>query len=426
MNIEKLARQAIIRIEKEWGLPNRGLLAGGALANIIWEFVSGNKAVVNDIDIFVLDQESDYESVKSLFEYKEKEDSYYENGYIGIGCISKTKEYYQITESKKEKIFNTISYTSNTKDPLIVIKSFDINATRVGYSIENDKFYWTKDFEEFLKTGQIKVSTLITPAHTAIRLAKKQKELNADINSFEYQLCQHGVEYKFSDILRYRFKDRYRKIYEDNFDVLKKYFKIRLNTKMTDYIKNKYNSNDKIYELFVLEDSSSLDYDYDFFDINKNSIFKDDNLSTINNSKDFLFYMRNIYGDKEKLKIYSDLNLLFKTEDYIDEKVSEEDIKLLSRLSKWAPLCVNNLKGYKLSEQLFIVKKLLNTYKEDPLIAISILEDVKIDKDINIDEKTSLILELSVRKKIINDTKNKVKKILYGEEKNDLDFFLKA
>lgn len=402
LNIEKIARQAITRIKSEWGLPKRGLLAGGSLGNIMWEIVSGNKAVINDIDIFVL--ESEYEEVKSLFEHKETEDSYYEQ-YMGIGWITKTKDYYQIRESEKRDIFNTITYVSNTKEPSIVIKSFDINSTRIGYSIEKDEFYWTKDFEEFLKTGDLKVSTLITPAHTAIRLSKKHKELNANLDEFEYKLCQHGVEYKFSDIFRFRFKERYRKIYEDNFEALKKYFK------MTEYFKKNYDSNDKIYELFSISD------EHNDWTGGKKSIFNDDNLSLINNSKDFLFYMRNIYGDSEKSKIFSDLNLLFRTEDFLDKEVSESDIQLLSRLSKCAPSSVNNLNGYTLSEQIFIVKKVLNAYKHDPLVGISILESVKIEKDIEIDEQTSLILELSVRKKIINDTKNKVNKILYGEER---------
>ena len=45
MNVESLGRQAIDRIKKEWGLPLHGFVAGGAIANIVWELVSGNKAV---------------------------------------------------------------------------------------------------------------------------------------------------------------------------------------------------------------------------------------------------------------------------------------------------------------------------------------------------------------------------------------------
>ena len=62
-------------------------------------------------------------------------------------------------------------------------------------------------------------------------------------------------------------------------------------------------------------------------------------------------------------------------------------------------------KGYKLSEQIAIIKKFLENYKEDPIVAIAILENIKIDKDMELDEQTSLLLELSVRKHIFNEGK---------------------
>ena len=55
MEIEILARKALDILKSKWGLPKRGFLAGGSLANTIWELHSGNKAVVNDIDIFLFD-----------------------------------------------------------------------------------------------------------------------------------------------------------------------------------------------------------------------------------------------------------------------------------------------------------------------------------------------------------------------------------
>ena len=60
------------------------------------------------------------------------------------------------------------------------------------------------------------------------------------------------------------------------------------------------------------------------------------------------------------------------------------------------------------------MKTLFDRYKEDPIIAISILEKVKIDNN-NFDEGDLLLLELSVRKEIISDTKDKVKRILHPE-----------
>ena len=63
----------------------------------------------------------------------------------------------------------------------------------------------------------------------------------------------------------------------------------------------------------------------------------------------------------------------------------------------------------------------LDKFKEDPIVAISILENIKVDKNIILDEQTKLILELSVRKQIVNDVRGKVSKILNLEDINKDD-----
>ena len=144
MDIEQLGRQAINRIKSEWGLPKRGFIAGGSIANIIWELVSGNKAVVNDIDVFLyvgeIDKVDDINKEESLFKYEEKDIKYFED-YSGMSFQSYTKDFYTICESERDGMFNTITYKGNTSDPSLILKSFDINATRVGYLIEEDKVY---------------------------------------------------------------------------------------------------------------------------------------------------------------------------------------------------------------------------------------------------------------------------------------------
>ena len=76
MNIEKLVRDAVDVIKSKWTLPSSGFIAGGSIANLVWQSVSGNKAVVNDVDIFIFDGviEAIDDSDKSLlFKYQEKE-----------------------------------------------------------------------------------------------------------------------------------------------------------------------------------------------------------------------------------------------------------------------------------------------------------------------------------------------------------------
>ena len=56
MQIEKLANNALEYLKSKYTLPKRGVIAGGCLGNLIWEQVSGNIAVLNDIDIFIFHQ----------------------------------------------------------------------------------------------------------------------------------------------------------------------------------------------------------------------------------------------------------------------------------------------------------------------------------------------------------------------------------
>lgn len=414
MNVELLGRQAIDIIKSKWGLPKAGFVAGGSIANIIWELVSGNKAIVNDVDIFVFDsvQENfDRSDKSSLFNYQEKETKYYED-YTGMCFNTHTKDFYSIVESTKDDIFNIIKYKSNTSDPSLIIKSFDINSTRVGYSIEKDQLYWTSEFEEFLKTGELKVCNLMTPSHTAVRIAKKSKELNAKLDFFEFKLIQHALSYSFSDRIKFRFKDRYLEMFESNLDMLESHFIITRDNEAEEYVKSQYLEDVKLYYL-IPNIVGETPTENDIFVSPK--IFSDSNIFSIHKSSDFLFYMRNIYGKDNLASIWKKVYYYFNDVNYIDREVISEDLELLYRFSQAAPNSIENLKGMKISEQINIIKKFLDKFKEDPIIAISILESMKIDKDIELDEQTSLLLELSVRKKIVNDTRNKVGRILNNE-----------
>jgi hypothetical protein len=417
MNIESLGRQAIERIKSEWGLPKRGFLAGGSIANIVWELVSGNKAVVSDIDIFIFDsleEKINTSNRDTLFNYQEKETKYYED-YTGMCFNTYTKDFYSIIEAERDGMFNNIRYKSNTEDPSLIIKSFDINSTRIGYSIEKDELYWTSEFEEFLKTGELKVTNLMTPSHTAIRIVKKSKDLNVKLDEFEFKLIQYTLSCNFQDRIKLRFRERYLDLYKEYSDILKDYFTIKRDIEAEDYVKIHYQKEVQLFYLSpIFNDESTEMSDFDrLVYAHRSNLFKEDeNLNLIFKSSDFLFYMRNIYGKEELSKLWKKLYFYFKDINYIDKEVSMEDIELLCRFSENAPNSIENLKSYKLSEQISIIKKFLDNYKEDPIIAISILENVKVNKDIELDEQTSLLLELSVRKQIVNDTRGKVNKIL--------------
>lgn len=407
MNIESLARQAVNRIKETWGLPTTGFLAGGSIANIIWELASGNKAVVNDIDIFHFDgikQNLDKNDKSSLFNYKNKETKYFED-YTGLCFSTRTKEFYSIVSAERDGMFNNIKYKSNTEDPSLIIRSFDINSTRVGYHIDEDKIYWTKEFEDFLQTGELKVCNLFTPSHTSVRIAKKSKELNAKLEPFEFNLLQYGLSRGFSDKIKWRFKEKYQKMFDEYSNILEKFFKITRDIETENYVLSEHGEKVELFFLEPITESLSLRNQ-------SQEIFDDSNLNSIYSTTDFLFYMRNVYGSEKLSSLWPKLHWFFVSENYVDMDVEKEDIELLHRFSSYAPDTIENLKGLKLSEQIKIIKTFLEKYKEDPIVAISILEKVKVDVDMVLDEETLLLMELSVRKKIVNDTRNKVGRIL--------------
>jgi hypothetical protein len=78
----------------------------------------------------------------------------------------------------------------------------------------------------------------------------------------------------------------------------------------------------------------------------------------------------------------------------------------LLKTIQFLPRTILNLRGYKLTEQVSIIKLLLERYKEDPTIAFSVLEKHSIEPNQEIDDSTALLYELSVRKEIVDDRHN--------------------
>ena len=404
MNVEQLAKRAIDKIKTTWGLPQSGFIAGGSIANLIWEEVSGNKAVINDIDVFLFDgilEKLVQDKSQTLYEHSTKEDIWYED-YNGIAFMTKEKDFYCITESTKDDMFNYIKYKSNSPEPRVVIDSFDINCTAVGYSIDNDEYYWTDEFEKFLKTGELRITNVKTPSHTVLRIIKKADELNATLTEFELNILQYALSDNVHlSPYKVRFQERYLEVFVKYIDRLSEFFYIQKDVQCIEWLRVSQNKDVKLWKLVS----------------SNQKVFDDKNLQGLK-ADNYLFYIRNIYSNKNlNLKlIWEHLHYFYDTPGYVDQEVSDEDIKLLSRLVYNAPNAIPNLKGLKLSEQINLVRKLLEVYNDDPIIAISVLEKNKLDKDIELDEQTKLLLELSVRKEIVNDTRGKVNKILIEDE----------
>jgi hypothetical protein len=71
MNIESLGRQSLQKLKAYPNFPSTGFIAGGSIANLIWENVSGIKAIINDIDVFVFDKLLDKLEITDLIGQRE-------------------------------------------------------------------------------------------------------------------------------------------------------------------------------------------------------------------------------------------------------------------------------------------------------------------------------------------------------------------
>jgi hypothetical protein len=400
MNIEELGRIAINHLRETYKpFPKSGFIAGGALANLIWEFVSNNKAIINDIDVFIYDGEyKKPDNGPSLWNSEKREKLTYLSTdksviihYNGLSTSLVAKEYYKINKCENEGIFNKIYYEASTNDVKIIIDSFDINCTQIGYSIEDNKFYWTKDFEEFLKTSDLKLVNLLSPSHSAIRLVKKKDELNCNLSDSEIELCSIAISRNFGDINRKYFTEKYLTIFRRYSDFLKKYFTIKKSGKINAMFNNPSLPDIELFELITLERT-------EFNDIDDNNIYY---------STELLFWTRNIKGNKYYETIWKRLRIIFSSKYYIDCTIDLKDIELINRIMNIAPKSYTNLKDLKLSEQIRMIKTLMDKFKNDQSIAIALLEKSNLKElDLqNLDEDDILLLELSVRKEIVMNSK---------------------
>ncbi len=407
MDIKSIAKQALERLKKYTNFPKSGIIAGGSISNIVWEIVSGNKAVINDIDVFIYESEIDAKILSSNYLDNNTKLSYmssetvYDEDYRGLKFTSNPKEYYQINKSEHVDIWNFVYYNSNVKGMEVIINSFDINCTQIGYSIDEDKFYWTKEFEEFLKTGELKLTNLLSPHHSIVRICKKEEELNAKLDSFEFSLISYAIRNCRGQFNKRNFSDRYLEISRKYYKKISKYFYIERDKNAQAYLKGLKSVDINLYHF----ESNSLKFSTDL---------AQDKFSTckIYSLNELLFYSRNIIDKTDKLDYWDKLNFLYTRVDYIDITPSDDDVKMLRNLIFNAPKSIEKLKGLKISEQLRIVKKILSAYTKEPNIAIAILEKIKIDPNKDLDDKDVLMLELLVRKELLLITSDKIDGVL--------------
>lgn len=157
-------------------LPTHGFLAGGAVANLILAATWQKEYPVNDLDIF--EGEIDPLPLSSRCPFRctryELDESYRKPRLVRSG--------YRVLRTERDGMLNRITIRKTLPAfgdarHMMVLNGFDLNCCQAGIDLESGNLYWTPAFETFLRDGQLRVSSPVTPMHTAIRLAKKQEEL---------------------------------------------------------------------------------------------------------------------------------------------------------------------------------------------------------------------------------------------------------
>jgi hypothetical protein len=139
-------------------LPNEGVVAGGAIASIVYSAVTGLISEYGDIDVFRL--------ADTCF---------------GSRDVDVKSLYYQ---DKNFKIFNTstvdnINYVdiySINSTLTNVIDTFDINCCMIGIDLATKQLIYRPEFAAFLNTRQIEVVNFNNSKSTLFRLLKKKRQ----------------------------------------------------------------------------------------------------------------------------------------------------------------------------------------------------------------------------------------------------------
>lgn len=390
IDVERIGRMALSILRIKYGIPDSGFIAGASISNTMWEIVSGTKSVINDIDVFLHEDTASSSPIyKSSGDVKKVMDY---DPYGQINEVLLSGERYTINESSKSGFINTIKYQSTKKNPSLILESFDINSTKIGYSIEEDKLYWTKDFEDFIKRGELRVVNLNTPSHTAIRLVKKSNELKIDIPKGELEILQFATACGGSirDISRLRFMEKYADAYRKYESILSTYFSLK---------EEQPSGDNKIYKLVPTVNHV---IDKNIFEFNGRKV----NASKLL-KKDLLYFVRNISSYDDKFLIWEKLYTFFDNNDYINCNFSKDDVILISSTIEKYPLSINTLRGLNIEEQSRVIKSVFSEIPKywDYETAQLVIQNSIFYKGITFEEDDCLILGLSVRKKRMQKAK---------------------
>lgn len=253
-----IVEEILLKLSKVSTIPNEGFLAGGAVANILLNMKWEDDYPINDLDIFVESEQN-----KEVFTPLRTGSLIISSEYNGFGMSYDHGSNYRILDVTRDGMLNWIYISKvrdreNIKNYQYILKGFDFNCCQVGIDLSNNQLYYTPEFGVFMETKQLEITAIYTPAHTAIRLFKKIKELQCycEIDKC-MELLSQPLIYKTQAQLSPRhfgfyFSHKYTEMYREYYPQLKPFFKM---IRFFDHKKKLWETRDKCMNVTEVEDN---------------------------------------------------------------------------------------------------------------------------------------------------------------------------
>jgi hypothetical protein len=200
-------------------LPNEGVVAGGAIASIVYSAVTGLKSEYGDIDVFRLVTQENCDYYRTTHKIK---NLYYQDKHFTIFNVSRV-----------DNINYVDIYSINSKLTNI-IDTFDINCCMIGIDLATKQLIYRPEFAAFLVTRQIEVVNFNTSKFTLFRLLKKKRQYPdayLDVDKIVGYIAHINPRYAPTAIKVPSF------INEDELNLISNYFKL-VDTKPIEVISN--------------------------------------------------------------------------------------------------------------------------------------------------------------------------------------------
>lgn len=180
-----LIKRITEKLQNRFGeLPTNGVLSGQAVASALMEVVGVGVGPMKDLDWFVDYNDEDVSYDGRLVRMSEIDFTLNRSSFSdGISLNATCKRAYRLVNSGMlpDTDINVIYCAKSEPRARVcarqVIQGFDLNCVEVGIDLDTKDLVWSESFQDFLYSKQIKVTRLLTPMHTALRLVKKQRAL---------------------------------------------------------------------------------------------------------------------------------------------------------------------------------------------------------------------------------------------------------